>query len=78
MLLTCSRSAFGSTIDNINAGNQLKALGLLKREFKAIRAVWTRHCDLINVYDEILMAKSTSDQLISAEEMKNPNLQVNK
>ncbi len=62
VVLACSRLMGGiPKEDHVNAGEQIKALGLLKREFQAIRAVWSRQCDLLHVYDEIRMAKFTYD-----------------
>ena len=60
VLLASSRTATDRpAMDNAAAGQQVKALSVLRREFKAIRAIWSRQCDLLNIYDEINTAKST-------------------
>lgn len=46
-----------SDTDNKSAANQLKVLNLLRREFRTIRAIWSRQCDVLHVYDETRMAK---------------------
>lgn len=76
VLLTCSRTTMGTTIDNTSAGHQLKALSLLKREFKSIRAIWTKQCDLLHVFDEIRMAKSTLDPQAAESDLFQPGTSV--
>lgn len=62
VLLNQGRIAVGTKDEQvIEASNQLKAVGLLTREFKCIRAVWSRQCDYMHVYDEIKMVKSAFD-----------------
>lgn len=65
VLISSYRQTFGQNVDTLNANDQLHAVELLKKEFKQIRAIWSRQSDLVHVYDEIRMAKSIYD--ITAE-----------
>lgn len=57
--------------DLTRAADHLKVLSLLKREFKTVRATWTKQCDLVHSYDEVEMAKSRFDAVCGATDKLN-------
>lgn len=79
-ILTHARAVYINNNDITMATNHLKVLGLLKREFRTIRAAWTKQCELVQGYDEVAMAKRRSDASIKSNNedcFNNVFLQVN-
>ena len=79
-ILNHARAMFTNNNHIIRATDHMKVLSLIKREFKTIRATWTKQCDLVHSYDEVEMAKSRFDAICGTTDKldnQNPLCQVN-
>lgn len=73
-ILSYAKTLLIGNNDIKRATDHLKVLNLLKREFKTVRATWTKQCDLVHGYDEVAMAKSRFDAVSgSTDKLNNQN-----